>query len=121
MRFKIEIEERYQTHQDSYGQPFFAWRTVFSTFASYAEDGGLLIRYSDKVTPKMRAIGNGRIFTFSKVETIMDGKTKFSKLVIGSVRGDYACTREANKLAGLPEAQDEHGKDTGDLDYAGHK
>jgi len=28
MRFKIEIEEKYQTHQDNYGQPHYAWRTV---------------------------------------------------------------------------------------------
>jgi len=101
MRFKIEIQEEYQTGQDRYGEPFYQWRAVCSCWASFAA-GGLLVKYSDKIKPDMRAIGAGRIMTIGKTVETTDGGTKFLKLSISSVRGDYARTRDVPKAAALP-------------------
>lgn len=113
MRFKIEIEEKYQTHQDSSGQPHFDWRAVCSAWATETADGWL-IKYTDKVKPKMQAVGNSRIMTIGKVEEVEDGGIRFLKLTFDSARGIPARARPAPKPAGLPDAQDEHGDNGGD-------
>ena len=59
----------------------------------------------------MQVIGNNRIMVISKFEEYIDGGIAFSRLIIGSVRGDYARTRTAPKPTGLPDAHDEHGED----------
>lgn len=118
MRFRVEIQESYQTHQDSCGQPFFDWRAVCSAWASVAEDGsGWLIKHTDKVkqpgrgVPVQRVVGNSRIMTIGKIEEIEDAGVKFLKLIFSSIRGDIARMRTAPKPAGLPDAQDQRGED----------
>jgi len=106
MRFKIEIEEEHQTHQDSSGQPHFDWQAVCSAWASEVKDGWL-IKHTDKVKPKMRVVGNSRIAIIGKVEEVEDGGNKFLKLIFSSVRGDYARTRDVPKAAALPSTQNE--------------
>ena len=110
MRFKISIEERYQTHQDNFGQPFFDWRPICSAMATEAADGWV-IKFTDKVRPRMQAIGNSRIMTIGKVEEFEDGGLRFLKLKFDSARGIPARARASTKPAGLPDAQDQRGED----------
>jgi len=112
MRFKVEIQEKYESHQDSFGQPIFAWRPICSAWATEAADGWL-IKYTDKVKPKMQVIGNSRIATIGKVEEVEDGGNKFLKLIFSSIRGDYARMRNEPKAAALPSTQNEAEKQTG--------
>jgi len=72
MRFKIEIEEKYQTHQDNYGQPHYAWRTVTTAYATEVEDG-FTIKPTDKVKPGMQVIGNSRMVIGKTYDYIQDG------------------------------------------------
>lgn len=108
MRFKLEIQERYQTHQDEYGQAFYAWRPVCQVWASFTQDG-LQVKTHPRIKPGMRAIGAGRVFMIGKITEFEDGGTKFLKLKIDSVRGDYARTRDVPKATVLPFTQDQTG------------
>ena len=91
MRQKVTIEKITYLEPNSQGECFRQWEQVCSTWATI--DADIVIRFNAQIKPKMRVIGNGRIYTISKVETVMDGGIKFSKLVYDSVRGDYAHTR----------------------------
>jgi len=110
MRFKVEIQEKYQTHQDAFGAPHFDWRPICSAWATETADGWL-IKFTDKVKAKMQAVGNSRIMTIGKVEEVEDGGIRFLKLIFDSARGIPARARSSTKPAGLPDAQDEHGED----------
>jgi len=112
MRYKILIEERYQTHQDKFGQPHFAWREVCEIWATEVQDG-LIINHTDKIKPGMQVIGNSRIMIIGKVADYIEGGKKSLLLTFSSVRGDYARTRSAPGQTGLPDPQDEHGKGKG--------
>ena len=101
MRFKMEIQEKYQTHQDSFGQPHLTGGPICSAWATEAADGWL-IKFTDKVKPKMQAVGNSRIVTIGRVEEVEDGGVKFLKLIFSSIRGDYARMRNEPKAAALP-------------------
>jgi hypothetical protein len=107
MRRKITIEESVMTHQDSFGQPFFAWQAVCSVWATFVDDG-LIIKHTDKVRPNMRALEAGRIMVIGKVSEFEDGGQKFLKLsVIDSVRGDTARTRTVPEALGAPSSHDQ--------------
>jgi hypothetical protein len=106
MRHKITIEENVMTHQDSFGQPFFAWQAVCSVWATFADDG-FIIKHTDKVRPNMRALEAGRIMVIGKVSEFEDGGQKFLKLSIDSVRGDTARTRTVPEASGAPSSHDQ--------------
>jgi head-tail adaptor len=108
MRQKVTIEKIVYSEPNSQGECFRSWEQVCSTWATI--DAEILIRFNAEVKPKMRVIGNGRIYTISKVETVTDGGIKFSKLIYDTVRGDFARTHPGTKSAGLPREQDQRGK-----------
>lgn len=111
MRHKITIQEKIETHQDSFGAVHFDWRDSFSCWAELDADNNKTIKYRDEVRRGMRVLLNGTIFTIGSTEEVTDGGVHLLKLKFDSARGDFARARSAPKPTALPTTHNEAGKE----------
>jgi head-tail adaptor len=107
MRQKIIIQERVMTGQDSYGQPVYEWRDLFSCWAQLDAESNVTIKYRDDIRRSMQAILNSTAFIVGSTQEVSDGGVHLLKLNFSSARGVFVRARNVPKAAALPSTHDE--------------